>query len=204
MFCSDPNRAHSSHGRQRALCGNTSDARHTCPTYVLQIRAQSRCGELVFCRRLDFSGTAGQEHYANPDGECHTDRRGSILKVQGSEAAKIDLEPKVVDATGLKLDFPYSRGWPWRVFLTCWVVYTAFWAPYIVREHFPAIALVERGSLNVDRYLGWSPDIFQGPRGGAYINNNPGASFTGAIPLLLLRPVLTRVDAWNQKLPRPS
>jgi hypothetical protein len=83
-------------------------------------------------------------------------------------------------------------------------VYAGFWAPYIVREHFPAIALAERGSLKVDRYLGWSPDIFPGPRGGAYINNNPGASLTAAIPLVLLRPVLVRIDAWNQTLARPS
>jgi len=97
-----------------------------------------------------------------------------------------------------------SRAWTWRVFLTCWLVYTAFWTPYIVREHFPAIALAERGSLSVERYLGWTEDIFRGPGGGAYINNNPGASLTGAIPLLLLRPVLAKVDEWNQKLPRPS
>ncbi len=95
-----------------------------------------------------------------------------------------------------------NRAWTWRVFLTCWLVYTVFWAPYIVREHFPAVALAERGSLNVERYLGWTEDIFRGPGGGAYINNNPGASLTGAVPLVLLRPLLTRVDAWNQKLPR--
>jgi hypothetical protein len=89
-----------------------------------------------------------------------------------------------------------------RVFLTCWLVYTVFWTPWIVREHLPAIALAERGSLNVERYLGWTEDIFPGPRGGAYINNNPGASLTGAIPLLLLRPILIRVDEWSQRLPR--
>jgi hypothetical protein len=38
--------------------------------------------------------------------------------------------------------------------------------------------------------LRWTEDIFSGPRGGAYINNNPGASLTGAVPLLLLRPIL--------------
>jgi hypothetical protein len=81
-------------------------------------------------------------------------------------------------------------------------MYTVFWAPYIVREHFPAVALAERGSLNVERYLGWTEDIFRGPGEGAYINNNPGASLTGAVPLILLRPLLTRVDEWNQKLPR--
>ena len=95
-----------------------------------------------------------------------------------------------------------ASGCTWRVFLTCWLFYTTFWTPYIVREHFPAVSLAERGSLNVERYLGWSDDIFRGPRGGAYINNNPGASLTAAIPLVLFRPLLQRVDEWNQKLPR--
>src|ERR1051325_1617580 len=94
-----------------------------------------------------------------------------------------------------------AAGWTWRVFATCWLVYTAFWGPYILREHFPAIALLESGTLNVERYLGWSDDIFRGPRGGAYINNNPGASLTAAVPLLLLRPVLSAVDKWNRTLP---
>lgn len=90
------------------------------------------------------------------------------------------------------------------VFVACWLIYAVFWAPFIVREHFPAITLAEQGSLNVERYLGWADDIFRGPRGGAYINNNPGASLTGAIPLVLLRPVLSRVDRWNQSLPRSA
>lgn len=92
--------------------------------------------------------------------------------------------------------------WAWRVFLTCWLLYSVTWTPWIVREHFPAIALAESGKLNVVHYLGWTEDIFPGPHGGAYINNNPGASLTGALPLLVLRPLLMRVDAWNQRLPR--
>jgi hypothetical protein len=94
------------------------------------------------------------------------------------------------------------RPFTWRVFLTCWLVYTAFWTPFIVREHYPAIALAQRGSLNVEAYLGWTDDIFRAPRGGAYINNNPGASLLGAVPLVLLRPLLDRVDQWNQRRPR--
>ena len=90
-----------------------------------------------------------------------------------------------------------------RVFLVCWLVYPVFWAPYIIREHFPAMTMAEQGTLNVERYLGWTEDIFPGPVKGAFINNNPGASLTGAIPLVLLRPVLARVDAWNQRQPRP-
>jgi hypothetical protein len=66
------------------------------------------------------------------------------------------------------------------------------------------MTLAEQGTLNVKRYLGWTEDIFAGPDGGAFINNNPGASLTGAIPLVLLRPVLTRVDSWNQRQPRPD
>lgn len=81
-----------------------------------------------------------------------------------------------------------------RVFLTCWLVYAFFWTPYVVREHYPALALVERGSLNVEKYLGWSEDIFRGPNGGAYINNNPGASIAGALPLALTWPMLKRVE----------
>jgi hypothetical protein len=95
-----------------------------------------------------------------------------------------------------------GRSWAWRVFVTCWLVYCVFWTPYLIREHFPAVALVERGSLNVERYAGWTGDIFRSPAGGAFINNNPGASLTGAIPLLLLRPLLIKVDQWSRILPR--
>jgi len=77
-----------------------------------------------------------------------------------------------------------------RVFVTCWLVYTAYFTPYIVREHFPAITLAESGAFNVERFLGWTEDIFAGPRGGAYINNNPGASIAGAVPLMLAKPLL--------------
>src|SRR5579884_2283814 len=74
---------------------------------------------------------------------------------------------------------------PLRVFVVCWLVYAVFWSPYIVREHFPALTLSETGSLNAHRYLGWSDDIFPMTPERAFINNNPGASITGAIPLIL-------------------
>jgi hypothetical protein len=89
-----------------------------------------------------------------------------------------------------------------RVFFSCWLAYLVFWTPFIVREHFPALSLIERSSLNVERYRGWTDDIFSGPQGGSFINNNPGASLTAAVPLLLLKPVLVRLDQWNQSLPR--
>jgi hypothetical protein len=90
----------------------------------------------------------------------------------------------------------------WRVFFTCWITYTVFWTPYIVREHFPAITLADSGTLNVERFLGYTDDIFPGAHG-AFINNNPGASITGAIPLFVFRPVIARVRAWNLEQPKP-
>jgi hypothetical protein len=91
------------------------------------------------------------------------------------------------------------------VFIICWLVYVVFWSPYIVREHYPALTLAERGTLNAETWLGWSEDIFPVAGNRAFINNNPGASLTGAIPLVLLRPVLARVDAWNRRQsPPPS
>ena len=48
-------------------------------------------------------------------------------------------------------------------------MYSVFWTPYIVREHFPAVALAERGSLNVADYLGWT-DEFSRDRGAELIS----------------------------------
>jgi hypothetical protein len=96
---------------------------------------------------------------------------------------------------------PMRRRMVSKVFLTAWLVYTVFWTPWIVREHFPALTLAERGTLNVEPYLDWTEDIFRGPNGGAFINNNPGASLAGATPLILLRPALVALDHWNQSRP---
>jgi hypothetical protein len=88
-----------------------------------------------------------------------------------------------------------------RLFLTCWLILTVHWAPFMVREEFPAITLATDGTLNVARFIGWSDDIFVRPDGRAFINNNPGASLLGAIPLIVARPVLDAVERWNDRLP---
>lgn len=90
-----------------------------------------------------------------------------------------------------------------KVFVTCWVVYSLHWTPHFPRELFPALTLAEQGTLNVEQFAEWSPDIFRGPRGGAYINNNPGASLVGAIPLVVARPILHVIERWNQTEPPP-
>ncbi len=90
-----------------------------------------------------------------------------------------------------------------RLFVTCWAVFALHWAPFIVREHLPAISLAESGTLDVSRFLDLNEDVFKGPNGGAYINNNIGASLFGAVPLTLARPVLDGVRLWNRGRPRP-
>lgn len=90
-----------------------------------------------------------------------------------------------------------------RVFFTCWLVYSVYWTPWIIREHFPALTLAEHGTLNVLRFDGFIDDIFRGPRGGAYINNNPGVSIAAALPLFLARPLLHQAIEWDRTLPPP-
>lgn len=90
-----------------------------------------------------------------------------------------------------------SRRWL-AVFAFCWFTYALHWAPFPVREHFPAITLAEHASFNVAAYNGWIDDIFVGPRGGAYINNNPGASLAGSLPIAAARPLLDHLKGWNR------
>ena len=90
-----------------------------------------------------------------------------------------------------------------KLFVSCWLLYSVHWAPYIIREHFPAIAVAEHGTLNVERFHGWTEDIFRGPNGGVFINNNPGASIAGATALVVARPVLYAIERWNLSHPAP-
>jgi hypothetical protein len=88
-----------------------------------------------------------------------------------------------------------------RLFCTCWLIYAVHWAPFMIREQFPAITLATAGTLNVDRFAGWTEDIFRVGDGRAFINNNPGASIVAAIPLLAARPILDAIEHWNDALP---
>lgn len=82
-----------------------------------------------------------------------------------------------------------------KLFLVAWIVYSLHFATDIVREHYPAFSLAERGTLRVDDYLGLHPDLFAIEGRGAFINNNPGASLVGAIPYAIVRPIVDRVVA---------
>jgi MFS family permease len=85
------------------------------------------------------------------------------------------------------------RGVPLRLFVTCWLIFCLHFATDIVREHYLAFSLAEDYSFRMDKYLGFHVDIFDTPGHGAHIGNNPGVSMVGAIPYLVVRPIIDRI-----------
>jgi hypothetical protein len=82
------------------------------------------------------------------------------------------------------------RGLAWRIFATCWIVFTLHYASDIVREHYPAMALGDRFTFRLDEYGGLHPDLFEKEGYGWHIGNNPGISMLAAIPYALSRPII--------------
>ncbi|MAE60951.1 MAG: hypothetical protein CMJ49_06285 [Planctomycetaceae bacterium] len=83
-----------------------------------------------------------------------------------------------------------TRGIAVRLFITCWVIFAMHFATNSVRELFPAMSVGERLSVDVSEYAGMHPDLFEMERRGWFINNNPGASFVGAVPYAAAAPVV--------------
>jgi hypothetical protein len=81
-----------------------------------------------------------------------------------------------------------------RLFLTCWILFSAHFATNVVREHYPALALIEKGSFQVDEYLGYHSDIFRHTDGHSYIGNNVLGSVIAAAVLLPFKPVLHWIE----------
>jgi len=88
-----------------------------------------------------------------------------------------------------------TRQIAWRVFFTAWIVYALHFSTDIVREHYPALALGDHFSFNLDGYCGMHPDLFETPGRGCHIGNNPGASMLAAIPYALARPIIDPIVA---------
>jgi hypothetical protein len=84
-----------------------------------------------------------------------------------------------------------------RLFMVGWVVYSGFFATNVVREHYPALALIEHGSSRCDEYFGFHDDIFRYKDGHSYINNNLLASAIAAVPLLLFKPLLLALERYS-------
>jgi hypothetical protein len=96
------------------------------------------------------------------------------------------------------------RGDRWRLFLAVWLLYSLHFSTNVVREHYPAFALIERGDFKVDAYHDLHSDIFRHRDGHYYIGNQVTGSVLAAVPLFLFRPVLDAVEAWERARPRPA
>ncbi len=86
-----------------------------------------------------------------------------------------------------------------RLFVACWVIYALFFATNVVREHYPAFALIERGDWVCDRYWGMHSDLFRHTDGHVYTGNNALGSLIAVPPLLVLDPLLDRLEAYSQR-----
>lgn len=88
----------------------------------------------------------------------------------------------------------YSRaGIALRLFITCWLVYSAHFATNIVREIYLTLSIGDHLSFRVDEYANMHPDIFEKKGYGWHIGSNPGVSMLAAIPYALMRPVTDRI-----------
>jgi hypothetical protein len=85
-----------------------------------------------------------------------------------------------------------------RIFLTCWIVYSLFFATNVVREHYPAFSLIERGDWVCDEYAGFHADLFEHTDGHWYVGNNVLGSVVAVAPLLVLDPVLDALEAHSK------
>jgi len=88
----------------------------------------------------------------------------------------------------------YSRaGIAMRLFITCWLVYSAHFTTNIVREIYLTLSIGDHLSFSVDEYANMHPDIFEKKGYGWHIGSNPGVSMLAAIPYALMRPVTDRI-----------
>jgi len=102
----------------------------------------------------------------------------------------------VLPAISDSLELRYARrGVAYRLFLTCWLLYSLHFATNIVRDIYLALAIGDHLSFRVDEYAGLHPDLFEHPGYGWHPGGNPGISMLGAIPYAAARPIIDRVVA---------
>ncbi len=87
---------------------------------------------------------------------------------------------------------------PGRIFLIAWLFYSLHFATNVVREHYPAFSIAERGTFRVDEYQGFHPDIFVHTDGHSVIGNQVFVSVLAAVPLFVFDPVLDRIEAYSK------
>jgi hypothetical protein len=84
-----------------------------------------------------------------------------------------------------------------RLFLVCWVLYSAHFATNVVREHYPVFSFIEHGHLRLDEYAGFHADIFQHRDGHWYTGNQIAGSLPPLLPLFVFDPVLDAIQAYS-------
>jgi hypothetical protein len=85
------------------------------------------------------------------------------------------------------------RGFEWRIFITLWLIYLLHASPFVTREQYLTMALVEDHSVRVDKYADLHPDLITIPGRGTYLGNNPGISLLAAIPYAVVYPAVRRI-----------
>ena len=83
----------------------------------------------------------------------------------------------------------------WRIFISCWLVFSLHFATNVVREHYPAFALIEHGNFQLDEYAGYHSDIFRHRDGHHYVGNQVAGSLVAVPPLLVFDPLLDALEA---------
>ena len=86
-----------------------------------------------------------------------------------------------------------------RIFLTCWILFTVFFATNVVREHYPAFAFIDRGDWVCDRYYEMHADLFLHTDGHVYTGNNVIGSVFAIPPLLLFDPLLDALEEHSKR-----
>ena len=86
-----------------------------------------------------------------------------------------------------------TRSIAYRLFITCWLIYSLHVATNTVREIYLTIAIGEKFSFRLDEYANMHPDIFEKKGYGWHHGANPGASMLAAIPYAIFRPAVDQV-----------
>ena len=82
-----------------------------------------------------------------------------------------------------------------RLFLVSWLLFGAHFTTNIVREHYPAFALIDHGDFFLDEYAGFHADIYLHPVTGHYVvGNQVLGSLPAALPLFLFDPLLDALE----------
>jgi len=81
-----------------------------------------------------------------------------------------------------------------RLFVAVFAASSLLFATNLQREHYPAFALAQHGTLQCDEWAGLHPDLFRHVDGHWYANNQVGASLVAAPLLALCEPLLAKLE----------